>query len=169
MAADDSAKSARELLEIEARREHAEMCPQFRFEWRSENPHSRTATLAIELVGPTLLQRLDSIVVRFGNDGMDRGTPDNVFGPVRFAPGIDNAPNRTESAAKPIAKGETVLLQVERTTPHNTGWDDRSWGRDFWSQPVRLRITCSLTGYEPWLIPHDVESPNLTRIEETLG
>ena len=153
--------ASRRLAKIEQERRHEELSPEFRVEFREVNSVSKTAKMAIELTGPSALDRLDAIVVSFRTDGMMRGDVDNVFGPVRFELNIDGAPNRTQSAAKAIRRGEFALLQVHGTTSHAEGWNDFTWAHMFHGQPVRLRIDCHKDGFEPWFVTFDVPAPPL--------
>jgi hypothetical protein len=156
--------ASRRLAKIEQDRRHDELRPEFRISFRDVNTTAKTAKLAIELAGPSALDRLDSIVVSFRTDGMMRDEVDNVFGPVRFEHGTDDAPSRTKSAARPINRGEFVILQVAKTTSHAEGWDDATWAQMFRSQPVRLRIDCTKSGREPWFVTMDVDSSPLVDI-----
>ena len=153
--------ASRQLAKVEQDRRHDELTPEFRVELRDVNAKAKTAKLAIELSGPSALDQLDAIVVSFRTDGMMRGVVDNVFGPVRFERDIDDAPKRTESAAKPIKRGEFVILQVEATSSHADGWDDDAWQKMFRRQPIRLRIDCVRTGHDPWFVTLDVDSSPL--------
>jgi len=167
-AARASANAAVEISSIERKRRHDEMTPEFEFKFRAVNPHSKSATLAIELVSPVHLDFLDSIVVTFRTDGMARAAVDNVFGPVRFEFGHDDAPNRVSSAPKSILRGEFVLLGVQATSAHSDGWTELQWAKEFHNQPVRLRIDCVKEGFEPWFVTVDIDAPPLQRVEDTV-
>lgn len=152
---------AERLTLIEQERRHAELTPEFRFTYRAENRSSKTASLVIELVGPVGLDALDSVTLSFRGDGMARGVVDNVFGPVRFVRGVDGAPSRTMSTSKSIERGGFLILQVEQTQPHASGWNDQSWAAEFQHQPVRLRLECRKQGWPAWFLTQDLEGPNL--------
>jgi hypothetical protein len=45
---------------------------------------------------------------------------------------------------------------LERSVPPS--WTDAgAWRRDYTGKPVRIAITCRREGYEPWVIPLEVE------------
>ena len=154
-----SALAATTVAEIERQRRRDELSPEFIVRYRNDLVGASSAVLAIELVGPMNLDFLDAIEVSFRSDGMSRGEVDNVFGPVRFRAGIENAPDCVVSAKHSLARGEFVLLTIDGTQPHNDGWTQDSWAEEFARQPVRLRIACQKDGYEPWHITLDIEPP----------
>lgn len=182
MAARRANSTADAVARIERDRWHADLTPQFRV--TIERTEGDRATLSVHLAGPLPLHHLDEIRVEVvPSDDMDRtprlaGPPTaeqvaaQVWGPYRFSHGANGADvdGRTvEPFALQVGTGHP--FSVERTRPpHWQEGDDREarW-RDQWlNKPMRLVLACRRDGFEPWVVPYEVDVPQAPRVR-TIG
>lgn len=163
---------------IERERWHADLTPQFRI--AIEQSDSGHAKLDVQLVGPLPLHHLDRVsMVIASSDDLDRTprlagsrtqeeTDAQVWGPYRFTHGADGA-NVTGHSVRPfpLQVGRGRPFSIERTRPPHwqEGLDVNARWLDQWSgKPLRLVLTCTRAGFEPWTVPYDVEAPPSPRM-----
>ncbi|MEV7737825.1 hypothetical protein AB0O75_38125 [Streptomyces sp. NPDC088921] len=91
-----------------------------------------------------------------------------VWGPLRFVPGVDGADaNGQTIPAFPLRVGVGRPLALERTRPPlwQEGNDREARWRDKWlNTPMRLVFTCRRDGFEPWVVPYEVDVPQAPRV-----
>jgi hypothetical protein len=178
--AEQSAGSAAITAGLDADRRHAELTPRFRITCAQSNPGSDTMRLAVYLLGPPELERLDRLTVSIRDDhpwraqgrplaggptpeqvaeqiwGRWRFTPGTGPGadPVRGIPGADPTGRTTPTGGLPV--GEELPFQLEPTWA--PPWSHQSL--DSWQQQVgpwlRLRLECYRDGQPPWVLPAEI-------------
>lgn len=170
--------TAEAVARIERDRWHADLTPQFRVTiGRTEGDY---ATLSVHLTGPLPLGHLDTIRVEvIASDDMDRtprfaGGPTQeqvdaqVWGPLRFVPHVDDADgNGQVISGLSLRVGAGRPLALERTRPPvwQEGNDREARWRDQWlNKPMRLVLTCRRDGFDPWVVPHEVDVPQAPRV-----
>ena len=183
-AAGASAKASRDLKAIEAARRHQELTPQLSWRIRPSNPGSGVFSLLLELGGPIALERLNRLTVKIRDDrpGRDQEplsfdgnglTADQirrqVWGPLRFTPGVgpgsDRADldGRTVAVTKPLNVGEGLQFQLERTKNPWHWRTDAGVADEEWQAMVGPGLRLAVTAYaeesdaEPWTLPYEVE------------
>lgn len=164
-----STDAAVRMTEIERRREHSEMRPQFTLS--AQERTDLLAELRVELTGPLALDRLDRIELflrddhprtasQLTNGPTAEQVAGHVWGPYRFRPGVDGADHETgryvAEFALPLGEGRPFALDRQSPPSWNTGGSMESWRQEYAGQPVRLTARCYLDGYEPWVIPLEV-------------
>jgi hypothetical protein len=179
-AAARSADAAAVTAKLDTDRRHAELTPRFRITCAPSNPGSETLRLAVYLLGPPELKRLDGLAVRIRDDHPWRaqGTPlaggptpdqvaEQIWGrwrftpgtgpgadPVRGIPGADPTGRITRAGILPV--GEELPFQLEPTWP--PPWSHQAL--DSWQQQVgpwlRLLLECYRHGQPPWILPVEI-------------
>lgn len=183
-AAARSAEAAAATAALDADRRHSELTPRFRIKAGPSNPGSDTLRLAVRLLGPPELERLDALTVTIRDDHPWRGqgtplaggpTPEEVAaqiwgrwkctpgtGPgadsVKGIPGADPTGRTTPTGGLPV--GEELPFHLVPTSP--PPWSHQEL--DSWQQQVgstlRLRLECQRDGQPPWTLPCEVEIEN---------
>lgn len=171
MAARRANATAKAVASIERARWHADLTPIF--EITIERREGDRATLDVQLIGPLPLGQLDVIAIEIvSSDDAERtdrlaGGPTQeeidaqVWGPYRFSHGADDADIDGHTVRPvPMQVGRGRPFSIESTRPPR--WqegehrDDDWWGQ--WEgKPLRLVMKCSRDGFEPWVVPYDVE------------
>ncbi|ONI88035.1 hypothetical protein ALI22I_20025 [Saccharothrix sp. ALI-22-I] len=171
-AARASADSAATTARIEGDRHHLELIPALRFRLTVDTTEAgstaarlgATARLTITLDGP---QDLDGVAVAIRDDRPDRaphtaGRPTaediaaTLWGPWRFRPGVDHATRDGRAVpARPLARRDTLVFALDPApVPDWTTAD--LWTRTHADAPLRLTITCTRAGHQPWELREDV-------------
>ena len=161
------------LASLELDRRHSELTPEFEFALTPFGGTNDDAWLDIWQTGGPLV--LDSVVITIqdevGQDHWAHGLPDHVsaedaavfvWGPYEFnAAASDQVANYRTTKPRQydrVAGTNWDHLHLVRTRPGAwmAGALLETWRADH-GGPLRLLITCSLAGYEPWQVP--VEMP----------
>ncbi|MFH8867194.1 hypothetical protein [Streptomyces griseus] len=170
-AARRSAATAETLAGIERDRRREDLTPQIRLAITGQ--FGDRGNILVHLAGPDSLGDLTSVQLEMVNDDMDHRvlnpTSDvtqedsdaHVWGPFRFAPGVDGADeNGRRTGALPIEMGRGRPFAIERTRPGHwmegpvaDGWQDR-----YTHLPIRVRVTCR-RGQETWVLARELENP----------
>ncbi len=170
-----SNEAATALARIENDRRHSELCPQLRISTEPSAPGVKPLRLRIALVGPSGLDRLDSLTVTIRNDKLRRGDAAivggataeeieaHIWGPFRFTPktGPDKAraddKGRATHYAESLPLGEELVFQLEPTT--SPGWSEgqsqESWERTVGSA-IRLTLDASRANLGSWTLPCEI-------------
>lgn len=183
-AADAAARSSNALKAIESARRHQELAPTLCWTLSEPTSGSQVVELFLELHGPNALERLNRLHVRIRDDRPGRDevplsyegtllTPEEirrqVWGPLRFSPGLGPGPNRADQDGRSVAVnsglqvGEGLRFQLEATR-HPWHWrrDDEAADAD-WRAMVGRRLRLTVTAFAdgeqtpPWVIPDEVE------------
>lgn len=170
--------TANAVANIERDRWHADLAPQFSI--TIERAEGDRATLDVQLVGPLPLHHLDRVSIAIvSSDDADRmpqlagsrtqeEIDAQVWGPYRFTHGADGADvNGHTVRPVPLQVGRGRPFSIERTRPPHwqEGEDVNTRWRNQWlRKPLRLVITCTQEGFEPWVVPCDVEVPEPPRM-----
>jgi len=176
LAARRANSTAEAVARIERDRWHADLTPQFRVTLEPKRGGD-AADLIVHLAGPFPLHRLDEIRVEVtqSND-RDYDTPAagrhgvdpeqwavQLWGPYKFlrrANGADSAGKTARPFALAVGKGRTFALTRTDPPPWWRGNDSEARWRARWiGKPVRLVFTCRRDGFEPWMVPCEVERP----------
>ncbi|MFI6140289.1 hypothetical protein ACIBCC_19140 [Streptomyces griseus] len=161
------------MASIEQKRWQADLTPMF--EVTIKRAEGSRATLDVQLVGPLPLGSLDevSISITSSDDAVrdDRlaGGPSQeeldaqVWGPYRFTFGANGA-DVNGRTVKPfaLAVGRGHPFSIEQTRPpHWQEGQDRAdrWETQWAWKPIKLVFRCQKAGFEPWVVPYDVERP----------
>ncbi|MGW4759398.1 hypothetical protein [Streptomyces chartreusis] len=182
LAARRANSTADAVARIERERWHADLTPQFNV--TIERGDGDRATLSVHLAGPLPLDHLDEVRVEVKqSDDMDYTprlaggpTPEQaaaqVWGPLRFVPSSDGADaNGQVIPGFPlrVGAGRPLALEHTRSPLWWEGNDREARWRDNWlNKPVRLVLTCRKDGFEPWVVPYEVEVPQVPRVR-TIG
>jgi hypothetical protein len=176
-AADKSAGSAAITAGLDADRRQAELTPRFRITCAQANPGADSMHLAIYLLGPPDLERLDglTVVIRDDHPWRAQGTPlaggptpeqvaSQIWGRYRFTPGVGPGADSVRGipGADPTGRtcptggmpvGEELPFQLEPTWP--PPWSQQPL--DAWQEQMgpwlRLRLECHKEGRPPWVLP----------------
>ena len=175
-------QTADAVARIEKERWHADLLPQFNIAIEGRFEGDR-ATLSVRLVGPLPLHHLDEVQMKVvASDDMSRtvtlaGSPSQddvdaqVWGPLRFVPGVNDADaNGRTVPSFPLQVGAGRPFALERTRPPlwQEGNDRQERWRNQWlNKPMRLILTCRREGFDPWVIPYEVEVPGSARLRNT--
>lgn len=157
-AAQRAADAAAAMTEIERRRLHHDMAPEFgvSFDPADVGDHG---TLLVRFVGPPTLVEV-SIGLRVRNDRKrvpvvtGKATPEELdaqlWGPYRFTMG-----HYREAGPFDLQVGDGQQFDLSKTSaPH---WTTEAWWKDnIEGKPVRLALQCTHPGFEPWIIHLDV-------------
>ncbi|WP_091191309.1 hypothetical protein [Micromonospora narathiwatensis] len=164
-----AAESAAAMTRIEARRDWADMIPQFEVSIQAQS--DLYALMHVELLGPLRLDRLDEIQLSIRDDYHARGAsplaggPDaeqvanHVWGPYRFRHGIDGGSENGRTVAPfqlPMGEGMKFAMDRQNPPPWNRSGTEASWRRDYEGKPVRLLLKCRREGFEAWSVPLEV-------------
>jgi hypothetical protein len=173
-----AADSAAAMAGIEARRDWADMIPQFKVSIQAQT--DLYALMQVELVGPPKLDHLDDIQLSIRDDYHARGAspfaggPDaeqvanHVWGPYRFRHGVDGGSENGRTVAPfklPLGEGTKFAMDRQNPPRWNTSGTEASWRRDYEGQPVRLLLKCRREGFEPWSLPVEVSVTPLPKPE----
>lgn len=176
--AEAAQRTAEAVARIERERWHHDLTPVF--DITIEREEGNRARLNVQLKNPYSLQRLDEIAIRIVNsDDQERVATHagaipreeveaQVWGPYRFAYGADQADINGHTVA-PISLqvGRGRPFALERTRPPHW-WEgnnrDARWRDEWRGKPLRLVLTCSRQGFEPWVVPYEVEAPEEPRV-----
>ncbi|MGH3938470.1 MAG: hypothetical protein ACRDTG_07500 [Pseudonocardiaceae bacterium] len=119
-------------------------------------------------IGPDGLDRLDSVEITIRNDRRlvlspiaNGPSPEDlaavIWGPLRFVPGVNGADRLGRAVPVfPMDRQETVPRAMEDSIPPRWNSDPSAWRRDHAGHPLRLTITCTREGYQPWTVTRDV-------------
>lgn len=165
-AARQSSVATETLAGIERDRWHTELTP--RFDVRATRvPGGDRATLTVTLTGPPGLDSLDELTVTIRDDDRDHHPKvlvaataeqidQQVWGPYRFASGVDEAdPNGRSVAPVLMLMGNGRLFALERTRAPS--WtNDVFWLGTYGHAPIRLTLTCRRAPHRPWTVPIEV-------------
>jgi hypothetical protein len=183
IAADKSAGAAAITAGLDADRRQAELTPRFRVTCEPSNPGSNSMRLAVNLIGPPELERLDglTVVIRDDHPWRPQGTllaggptPEQVaaqiWGRYRFTPGVgpgadsvrgipgaDATGRSCPTGGLPV--GEELPFQLEPTWP--PPWSQQPL--DAWQHQMRLRLECHKEGRPSWILPCEM------RLDEGIG
>lgn len=173
-AAQRSNRTAEAVARIERNRWQTEMEPTFDITIvRSQGDH---ATLDVQLTGPHALRQLDEIIIDIlASDDQLRdplnphGRPtaedvaNHTWGPYRFTPrtdGADEHGKRVAPFALQVGRGRPFAIELTRPPLWQEGDDrNRRWREQWDGKPLKMRLTCTRAGHEPWIIPYDIERP----------
>jgi hypothetical protein len=177
LAAERSAVASEGAAALEAQRRLEEMTPRFRvsYDWETDR-------LTVLLLGPLQLERLDSLTVRIRDDHPWRagGTPiaggptaeqvaAQIWGPYRFIPGAGPGadPLKGTPGADPTGRvtptrgmpvGESLQFALEPTrAPQWSAWSAENW-RARAGTVLRLQLESRREGWEPWLLPCEINT-----------
>lgn len=178
LAAKRSNKTAEIIARIERDRWQAENEPEFDIKiTRIQSDH---ATLDVQLKGPHRLRELDEITIEVlaSDDNMrdpqfaGRGptaedVANHTWGPLRFTPGVDGA-DRYGKTVGPfsLTVGRGRPFAIERTRPplwQEGNERNERWRQQWSGKPLKLRLTCTREGHEPWVLPYGIERPGPPR------
>ncbi len=150
------------LAKIERDRRHAELQPIV------EIDAARYGVLRLKFVGPDELEPHGPLRVTVAiRDDRDRSEDPTlgdgpsreavaaqVWGPWHLAPRTDGADQAGRTAAdRKVALGEGLLSTIERTpAPRWYAGGQASWDQAYDDEPIRLRITVTCEGFEPWVL-----------------
>jgi len=188
-AADASARVSQELTAIEAARRHQELTPVIRWRIDPLGPGSSLCHLTLELEGPLPLQELNRLIVRIRDDRPGRDQVPlsfngnaltveqirrQVWGPVRFTPGVGPGSNRSDQDGRTVdvtdslAVGEGLRFQLEPTRYPWHSRTDAAVADSEWAMMVGGRLRLTVTAFadgkasEPWTLPYEVDLPSQT-------
>ncbi|MCX4790387.1 hypothetical protein OG369_30735 [Streptomyces sp. NBC_01221] len=170
-AAQRSSSTARMLTAIERDRRHEDLTPDIRLSLTGR--FGDRGSITVHLAGPDSLGDLTSVALEIIDDDMDHRvlnpTPSltqadvdaHVWGPFRFAPGIDGADQLGRRVAPvPREMGRGRPFAVERTRPGHwmEGMVAEGWQGRYDGIPIRLRITCR-RGDQVWVLAREMDNP----------
>lgn len=172
-AAHRSNATADAVASIEQKRWQADLTPMF--DVKIKRSDGSRATLDVQLIGPLPLGSLDEVSISIANsddavrDDRLAGSPSQeeldaqVWGPYRFTFGANGA-DVDGRTVKPfaLAVGRGRPLSIEQTRPpHWQEGQDRvdRWQTQWGWMPIKLVLRCRKAGFEPWIVPCDVELP----------
>lgn len=176
MAARRANSTADAVARIERDRWHADLTPQFRVTLEPRR-NGDSPRLIVHLAGPLPLGRLDEIRVGIAqSDDVDYAAPlavgqrvepeqlaAQLWGPYKFlrrANGVESDGKTVGPFALAVGKGRTFTLTRTDAPPWWRGNDAEARWRVRWlGKPVRLVLTCRRDGFEPWVVPCEVEIP----------
>jgi hypothetical protein len=161
---------------IETERRHVELTPRVRLELEQED--STSAILRVAVDGPDDLDRVDAVSVSIRDDIPNRAelsrsigtqvSPEQIraqiWGPLRFQHGTDggSADGRSVEPFR-LDVGESRPLLMRPTVPPPWSKDMDWWRRQYNGKPLRVTVTCTRDGYEPWVFQREV--PRLPEVE----
>lgn len=162
-----SSEAAETLTELEQLRWHRDLTPQFEFACttRMQGQHGE---VVVSLIGPAGLDQLDRITIAIRDDILNREqftredrdreeTRNQVWGPLRFRPGVDGADQHgRELAPFALPMGEWKQIGLEQTTPPSWDTDPQAWRDRYFGTPLRLTLRCERDGHDPWVLPFEV-------------
>lgn len=160
---------------IERDRRHDELTPVFNVTCTVRAGDADSADMRVTLIGGRLERHAAVTVTIVDDDGTDcweHGLPDGVTqdeaaafvcGPWEF---------NTAASTQVVSNRESRSRAYDRVTGHNwdplpltrtrpgrwmTTTDQAAWNKKWTGKPLRLLLTCKCEGYEPWIIPENVE------------
>ncbi|MGZ2359648.1 hypothetical protein LRE75_23555 [Streptomyces sp. 372A] len=163
--------TAKTVARIERDRWHEDRTPDIRLSFTGQ--FGNRGSITAHLAGPDSLGALTSVQLEMLNDDMDHRvlnpTPEYtqadadayVWGPFRFAPGIDGADeNGRRTGAVPLEMGRGRPFAIERTRPGRwmTGMTAEQWQGRYTHLPIRVLVTCR-RGEETWVLARELENP----------
>ncbi|MEW1580862.1 hypothetical protein AB0407_22510 [Streptomyces microflavus] len=172
-AARRSAATAETLANIERDRRHEDLTPEIRLAITGQ--FGDRANILVHLAGPDSLGDLTSVELEMVNDDMDHrvlnprlgytqeDSDAYVWGPFRFAPGVDGADeNGRRTGMMPLEMGRGRPFAIERTRPGRwmEGTTAEGWQNRYVHLPIRVRVTCK-RNEETWLLARELENPPL--------
>lgn len=159
---------------IEQRRHHNDLRPQFEltFERASGGQHPR---LEVKLAGPPELGRLDKVAISMRNDQERRSILPNgpkaedledcVWGPYRFRPFVDGADQAGRQLGEfSIEVGDARTFALEPSLEPHWHVPAGSWTREQKGKPIRLTVTSTREGHEPWTKVYEIKTPGVAVI-----
>ena len=185
-AADASARVSRHLSAIEAARRHQELTPLIAWRIEPRGLGSPVYHLTLELEGPLSLKKLSRLTVRIRDDRPGRDQElhsiigkaltleqvrQQVWGPVRFTPGVGPGLDRADSDGRsvsvtvPLKVGEGLRFQLEATR-HPWHWRTDAVADADWVAMVGTRLRLSLEAFadesevDSWTMPYEVDVPD---------
>ncbi|GGX94652.1 hypothetical protein [Streptomyces anandii] len=166
------------VARIERERWHADLTPQFNV--TIERSDGDRATLSVHLAGPLPLGYLDEVRVEVRqSDDMDYtptlpggAAPEqvaaHVWGPYRFVPHVNGADANGQvmpGFQLRVGAGQPRALERTRAPLWWEGNDREARWRDKWlNKPMRLVLTCRRDGFDPWVVPYEVDVPQAPRV-----
>lgn len=170
-------RAAVNLTHIEAERTHRDLTPEFSF-----HLDEKKKILTVALTGPPGLEALDEVSIRIldeaGQDHFSRGLPEGyedeargfVWGPWKFHTGASTqvTDHRTR-IPRPFSRVDGKnwdRLSVRRTQPGSwmKGITESAWQEQI-AGPMRLALTCTHAGHQPWHLLYEVTAKNPDTIE----
>ena len=155
------------LATIEKDRRHTELTPSFDITCH-RSPTGDAAYLHLTLTGPPGLDRLDGAAISVRDDRSNRspivaGGPTAeelaavIWGPLRFRPHVNDADELGRSIPSfPLARQESTRFALEPSLVPHWVADQDYWRRQYADHPLRVNLTCTREGHEPWTILIDV-------------
>lgn len=176
-AAHRSNATADAVASIEHKRWHAELTPLF--DITIKRAEGNRAILDVQLIGPLPLSRLERVSISIEpsddavRDARLAGSPSQqeldaqVWGPYRFTHGADGADvggRRVTPISLAVGRGHPFGIELTRP-PHWQEGHDRNerWETQWAWRPIKLVLRCYKEGFEPWIVPYDVERPRPDR------
>jgi hypothetical protein len=163
------AMAATDQTAIEQKRWHADLTPQLEITCDGYGADGSRADLMVELTGPAGLDQLDEVTVKVRDDIPDRRPgfgsqltaeqiSEVIWGPYR----INTGPRDTDSTGRAhgpfrVLKNEPYPIPLERSFAPAWASSPTWWREQYQGEPVRLEITCSRQGHEPWVIQREAK------------
>jgi hypothetical protein len=193
LAAEAANRASGGMAVIEAARRHQELTPVLAVRIKPLNPGDiRTFKLFVGIDGPIALRRVASLAVGIRDDrpgrategmsfGGDQASKDQlaaqIWGPLRLTPHLLAGGGQVDEDGRAIvmpnglAVGESVQLQLEQVQPPPwTGCDRASawkWWRSVVATTVRLAVELKDVSGDAWLIPLEIDVPELVPIGDS--
>ena len=194
LAAEAANRASGGMAAIEAARRHQELTPELAVRIEPLNPGDlRTFKLFVGIDGPIALRRVESLTVGIRDDRPGRATERmsfgghhaskdqltaQVWGPLRFTPHLLEGGGQVDEHGRAIAMpnglavGESVQLQLEQVQPPPWTGSDRAsawrWWRSVVATRVRLAVELTDVSGDTWLIPLEIDVPELAPIGDTI-
>jgi hypothetical protein len=165
-----SASAAELGVSLEVERRHTELRPRFRVDLIPESRVVRFPVVAVVLLGPPELGRLDELKVTIRDTrrpaagwkepGMPEVTPEQmdevIWGPYRFFEG-DDATGRVASKEGMAVGDERRFSLVPTSAPSWAPAEPEAWQIRV-GAVLGLRLEARREGWEPWTLPGQVDS-----------
>ncbi len=158
---------------IEQAKRHNDLRPQFEFKFvRSSG--GQPAQLEVKLAGPAELGRLDAVAISIRDDDMrarpsasssaDDDIEDYIWGPYRFRPGIGG----TDQAGRHLGEfsievGDSRRFLLDLTVEPQGHVPPGSWRQSQQGKRIRLTVTSTHEGLDPWTDVDEVRTPAVIR------
>lgn len=195
LAAEAANRASSEMAAIESARRHQELTPELTVRIEPLNPGDlRTFKLFLGLDGPIALRRASAITVSIRDDRPGRATEGpsfaghqassaqleaQIWGPLRLTPRLVEGGGQVDEFGRGIsmpsglAVGESVQLQLEQVQPPPWTGSDRAaawqWWRSVVETKVRLAVELADESGQTWLIPKEIDVPELAPIGNTVS
>jgi hypothetical protein len=162
------ARGTEHLALIEADRRHVELTPRFTPRCQTTGLNNTEAVLTLTFTEPAGLDQIE-LTASIRDDDTDRlyridpnltaeQIKAQVWGPYRFAPGVDGADkNGRAPAVVQLNRGQSRRFWLERTLPPPWATNSPNWWEQWADHPVRLNLVARSGSHEPWTVPLDVD------------